>query len=129
MPSQAQKHVTHNEALRILDAIVQLAIIDRGLADPPPSPTEGDRYIVAAGATGAWEGKDNRIAAWQDDGWNFLDPKPGWLAFVLDEAALFSWTGSAPRRTVRIRSPPSSTMHYGRRSRPARAATATCATS
>jgi hypothetical protein len=95
MPSQAQKHVTHNEALRILDAIVQLAIIDRGLADPPPSPTEGDRYIVAAGATGAWEGKDNRIAAWQDDGWNFLDPKPGWLAFVLDEAALFSWTGSA----------------------------------
>ena len=26
-PSQAQKHVTHNEALRILDAVVQLVVI------------------------------------------------------------------------------------------------------
>ena len=27
-PAQAQKHVTHNEALRILDAITQLSVID-----------------------------------------------------------------------------------------------------
>jgi hypothetical protein len=26
-PSQAQKHVTHNEALRILDAVVQLVSV------------------------------------------------------------------------------------------------------
>ena len=54
--AQAQKHVTHNEALSRLDAVVQLAVIDTTLTVPPGSPAEGDRYIVADGATGAWAG-------------------------------------------------------------------------
>ena len=41
MPQQAQKHVTHNEALRDLDTIVQLAALDRDLAAPPASPAPG----------------------------------------------------------------------------------------
>ena len=41
--AQAQKHVTHNEAIRALDAIVQLAVLDRDLAAPPASPGDGDR--------------------------------------------------------------------------------------
>lgn len=95
MPSQAQKHVTHNAALRLLDAIVQLAVLDRDLVSPPETPAEGDRYIVAASATGMWEGADGKIAAWQDGGWVFLDPKPGWLCVVADEAALVYWTSVA----------------------------------
>ena len=51
---QAQKHVTVNESLRMLDGIVQLAVKDANLADPPASPSDGDRYIVPAAATGAW---------------------------------------------------------------------------
>ena len=51
---QAQKHVTVNESLRMLDGIVQLAVKDADLADPPASPSDGDRYIVPAAATGAW---------------------------------------------------------------------------
>ena len=47
LPAQAQKHVTHNDALRALDAIVHLAVLDRDIASPPASPQEGDRYIVA----------------------------------------------------------------------------------
>lgn len=35
LPSQAQKHVTHNEALRLLDGIVQLAVLGRDLTVPP----------------------------------------------------------------------------------------------
>ena len=38
MAAQAQKHVTMNEALRMLDGIVQLAILDRDLTTPPASP-------------------------------------------------------------------------------------------
>ena len=38
LPSQAQKHVTHNEALRLLDVMVQLAVTQRTLAAPPASP-------------------------------------------------------------------------------------------
>ena len=37
--AQAQKHVTHNEALRGLDAIVQLLVLDKDLASPPGSPS------------------------------------------------------------------------------------------
>lgn len=93
--SQAQKHVTHNEALRILDTVVQLAVDDRDLTAPPGSPADGARFIVKAGATGAWAGRDNDIAAWQDGAWQFSTPKPGWLAYVIDEGALLAWSGGA----------------------------------
>lgn len=93
--SQAQKHVTHNEALRILDTLVQLAVLDRDLTAPPATPVEGDRFIVKSGATGAWAGHANAIAAWQDGGWQFSTPKTGWLAYVVDEGTLIAWSGSA----------------------------------
>ena len=44
LASQAQKHVTVNEALRLLDGLV---VLDRHLTAPPASPADGDRYIVA----------------------------------------------------------------------------------
>jgi hypothetical protein len=94
MASQAQKHVTHNEALRSLDAIVQIAIKDRDLATPPATPGEGDRYIVAAGATGAWTGQAAAIAAWQDGGWRFYTPGEGWVAWIVDENVLLAFDGS-----------------------------------
>lgn len=95
MAAQAQKHVTHNEAIRMLDAIVQLAVLDRSLTSPPASPADGDRYIVAAGATGGWSGKDGLVAAWQDGAWAFLTPRAGWLAWVSDETALLVHNGTA----------------------------------
>jgi hypothetical protein len=94
-PDQAQKHLTHNEALRVLDAVVQMRVLDRDLAAPPMAPTEGDRYIVAAGATDAWSGKDTRVAAWQDGGWVTYPPGLGWIAFVMDEGRFVAWTGVA----------------------------------
>ncbi len=93
--SQAQKHVTHNEALRILDTLVQLAVFDRDLTAPPGSPAEGQRWIVRATATGVWAGHENAIAAWQDGAWQFCPPQTGWLAYVVDEGALLAWSGSA----------------------------------
>ena len=93
--SQAQKHVTHNEALRVLDTLVQLAVLDRDLTTPPGSPAEGQRWIVKAGATGAWASHVNAIAAWQDGVWQFATPRIGWLAYIVDESALVTWNGSA----------------------------------
>jgi len=108
--AQAQKHVTHNEALRVLDAAVQLSVLDRDLTAPPGGPSDGDRYIPASGATGAWASKDLNIAAWQDgawaskdlniaawqDGaWAFLVPREGWLCWVADEDVLLVWDGAA----------------------------------
>ena len=95
--AQAQKHVTHNEALRLLDTLVQLAVLDRDLNAPPGSPIEGQRWIVKASPspTGAWAGHGHHVAAWQDGGWTFSAPKAGWLAFVVDEGVLLAWSGTA----------------------------------
>lgn len=93
--SQAQKHVTHNDALRILDTLVQLAVLDRDLTAPPASPAEGQRWIVKTGATGVWAGHADAIAAWQDGAWQFSAPQAGWLAFVVDEGTLVAWNGTA----------------------------------
>ena len=71
-PAQAQKHVTHNEALRILDAVSQLSVLNADLAEPPLLPEEGDRYIVAQDGTGAWAGQDFNVAIWVDWGRLFL---------------------------------------------------------
>ena len=94
MPSQAQKHVTHNEALIALDALVQLSVLDRHVAAAPAAPSEGDRYIVAPAPTGAWSGKPGQIAAWQDGAWTFYEPVKGWLAWVEDEQRLFAFDGT-----------------------------------
>lgn len=85
---QAQKHVTYNEALRLLDGLVQLAVIDRDLTAPPGAPSDGDRYLVASGATGAWSGWDGNVAAWMDGAWMKLVPRVGWRCWVEDEAKL-----------------------------------------
>ena len=95
LAAQAQKHVTVNEALRLLDGLVQLAVLDRHLTAPPASPADGDRYIVASGATGAWAGWDLNVAYWVDGAWMRLVPRPGWQAWVVDEASFLAWDGSA----------------------------------
>lgn len=94
MPSQAQQHVTHNEALMALDGICQLSVIDRDLATPPADPANGDRYIVADSATGAWSGWDRDIALCVDGVWVRLEPRAGWIAWVEDEQLLLGWNGS-----------------------------------
>lgn len=93
--SQAQKHVTHNEALFSLDGLVQLAVLSSALSAPPSSPAEGQRWIVAASASGAWAGKSGQVAAYYDGDWRFFAPNPGWLAYDLSTQTLLAWSGAA----------------------------------
>src|ERR1700754_4239801 len=85
--AQAQRHVTHNEALRLLDTLVQLTVLDRDLNAPPASPVDGQCWIVKASPspTGAWAGHGNHLVAWQDGAWQFSVPRTGWIAYVVDE--------------------------------------------
>jgi hypothetical protein len=92
---EAEFHVTHNEALRVLDTLVQLAVLDRDLAAPPASPDEGARWIVGASPSGAWSAHANHVAAWQDGAWQFSAPRAGWIAYAVDEDTLVVWNGSA----------------------------------
>jgi hypothetical protein len=85
--------------MTLLDTIVQLSVLDKDLTAPPGSPSEGDCYIVAASATGAWVGWDNRIARYIDGEWRSYLPGAGsgagWRAYVIDEAALYIFNSSA----------------------------------
>jgi hypothetical protein len=94
LAAQAQKHVTHNEALRKLDALVQISIVDRDLSMPPATPAEGARYIVAASPAGEWAGRAGRIAAWQDGAWTIYEPRKGWLVWIEDEGTIAAWNGA-----------------------------------
>jgi hypothetical protein len=94
MSSQAQKHITHNEALNRLDAVVQL-VIQAGANNPPESPDEGECYAVLSTPTGAWSGKAGRIAFYQDGAWIFLVPRSGWIAWFANAARQKIWTGGS----------------------------------
>ncbi|MEJ8476880.1 DUF2793 domain-containing protein [Roseibium algae] len=91
--SQAQKEVTHNEALARIDALAHLVILDRDLSAPPAA-NEGDCYLVATGGSGDWAGKDGRIASYADGAWAFYAPALGMLAYVADEGTLSVYTAS-----------------------------------
>jgi hypothetical protein len=94
LPSQAQKHVTHNEALLTLDAVVHLSIAGDG-STPPPMREEGACYRVAEGASDAWAGKQGWIAAWQDGAWRFIRPRTGWRAWFVETSTLEVFDGTA----------------------------------
>ena len=92
--AQSQKHVTHNEAIRALDALVQLAVTTRSVTIPPASAADGGRYLVPASATGAWAGHASSIAAFQDGAWAFFAARAGWLVYIVDESDLVVFDGA-----------------------------------
>ena len=93
--NQNQKSVTHNAALTVLDALVNLQVQSNALSAPTTSPGDGQCWIVASGGSGAWAGKDLNIAAWQDGVWNFYAPNRGFLAYVDNINGALMWNGSA----------------------------------
>ena len=95
LPAQAQKHVTHNEALQILDAIVQLVVVSDDQVAPPFGALDDEVYIVAPGATGDWAGQSGALAILQGGAWMFLVPRPGWRAMVLSRNTMVSFDGMA----------------------------------
>ncbi len=92
---QALKHITHNEALMRLDALVQASVESSAIAVPPTAPLEGEAWIVPPTATGAWAGHSEEIAAFQAGAWSFYDPAPGWQVFdkATGTLCIFSGTG------------------------------------
>lgn len=95
MPSQAQKHVTHNEAIRALDLLVHLSVADRNRTAPPPAPAEGDCHIVGPAPTDDWAGREQQIATVQEGAWMYYPPRPGWHAWLRDEQRLVVFDGTS----------------------------------
>ena len=95
LPSQAQKHVTVNEALVRIDAATQLSVRSAAEQTPPASPAEGDIYIIASGSSGVWSSRAGEIAIWSNGGWVFLTPGQGWRAWNKATASALFYDGTA----------------------------------
>lgn len=96
MPAQAQKHVTVNEALSRLDALVQLSVESRTQTAQPGGPSEGDAYLLPASATGGdWSAHaEHALVYFQDGAWRAVTPWPGLIAHIRDEGALAVFDGA-----------------------------------
>ena len=90
-PGQAQKEMTHNEALALIDLAVQASVESVGATVPPADPAEGAAWILGAAPAGDWAGQGLTIAGWTPGGWRFVAPREGMAAWSrADEAtALF----------------------------------------
>ncbi|MGO4907918.1 DUF2793 domain-containing protein [Pseudorhodobacter sp. W20_MBD10_FR17] len=93
MPAQAQKHVTHNEALQYLDALTQLVVEGIGETVPPVLPVTGAVYALGAAPLNAWAGHANQLAYWAETAWLFFDPSEGWQAWDSATNALYVFQG------------------------------------
>ena len=93
--SQAQKHVTVNDGLIALDAIVGCYLAGNGTNAPPAGPADGDTYIVGPSPTGAWVGFAAKIAYALDGGWQFFAPFKGLIAWDNANSQVIFYNGAA----------------------------------
>lgn len=100
LDSEAGWGAAMNRNLRIVDALINLRVLDKDAAAPPLA-NAGDAFIVAPGATGVWAGKSLQVAIWciGDDlpngEWVFVQPRAGLEALVLDEQTNYRFDGVA----------------------------------
>lgn len=86
--SQAQKEVSHNEALLAIDRVLHLAVHNRSLPQPPADARPGDSLIVASMPDEAWADNAGMLASFDGDGWTLAVPREGCLVWIRNEAAL-----------------------------------------
>ena len=72
-----------------------LAPVISRLATPPVSPVEGDRYLVIATGSGAWVGKEDKIAQWTSGAWVYTTPVTNNTVYVTNTLTTYRYTGSA----------------------------------
>lgn len=69
-------------------------VLDKDLTAPPGTPDQGDAYVIATAATGAWAGHDGEIAYYGRQGWQFRTIAEGEIVYVSDESAYYSMPAS-----------------------------------
>ncbi len=92
--AQAQKHVTHNEALSLIDGLLQLSIVSRGLNVPSGTAIDGNRFLIGAAPTAEWLNHPGQIALRMEGAWRFLIPRKGWQMWVEAENILLVFDGT-----------------------------------
>lgn len=77
---QAQKEAFVNEALALADSLLHCTV-EGEATSPPASPEDGETWLIAAGATGDWAGRDEALACRHAGGWTYVEPRDGMRIF------------------------------------------------
>ncbi len=94
--SQAQKEITHNEALARIDALLHPVVEDQ--LTTPAMPTNADIgkcWLVSPAATGEWSNKSGQIAIWIGGGWRYLLPTEAMRIRSKSDGTDLIWSGMA----------------------------------
>lgn len=94
---QAQKEMTHNEALAVLDLLQGASVEQVGLDTPPPSPTTGQCWVIGSTPTGAWAGRAGALAGWTAGGWRFVGPREGMAVWSHSDGCSATYAAGAWR--------------------------------
>ena len=94
-PGQAQKELSHNEALTIIDLLIDAQVAGFALNAPPATPALGAAWVVGSAPSGAWTGQAARLAGWTEGGWRFIVPAEGMTVWVSDVAVIARFSGGA----------------------------------
>lgn len=70
-----------------------IPVISNTLSAPPAKPAQGDTYIVASNASGAWTSKVGQIAEWTGSDWQVTQPANGHGVSLPDGRVLISLEG------------------------------------
>lgn len=92
--AQAQKEITHNEALILIDALLRGTILDGPLDVPPADPMAGDCWIVGDDPEGAWVAAARHLAICTEGGWRFITPAIKMKICRLVDGAMLAFDGS-----------------------------------
>jgi hypothetical protein len=94
-PGQAQKETSHNEALTLIDLLVQANAISLGTTVPPSAPVAGQNWVIGSTPSGAWAGQAGRLAGWTDGGWRFVEPSEGMMVWINEVSEFAQYSGRA----------------------------------
>ena len=94
-------------ALLLLDLLVQASVHAAGLTSPPATPQIGLCWVVGRGATGAWQGQDDAVAAWTSAGWRFVPAIEGLAVWLTSKGralrfAAGQWSEAIDVSAVRV---------------------------
>ena len=80
---QAQKEMTHNEALIAIDALLH-PIVEETLNTPPAllnTVDAGKCWHIGNAPSGLWQNRARQIANWSGSSWRFVIPQRGMKVF------------------------------------------------
>lgn len=89
-----------NDNLVLLDGVLHMVIQSISFSAPPSVVQDGEVYIVAPGATGAWLGQSGMAALRVEGAWRFYQPVYGWRARVVSLDGFYWFDGETWRDEI-----------------------------